>query len=148
MSALHARIQSDLTAARKSQDKFKTLLLSTTLAEIKNRRIELMRDLTDDDVNEVLRKSVKKRRESVEMFEKGGRAELAQKEAGEITVLEEYLPASVPDEELRAAIADAVTAGAANIGAVMSAVMPKFKGRAEGSRINAIAREELAKRGG
>ena len=147
MSALHARIQSDLNAARKSQDKFRTLLLSTTLAEIKNRRIELMRDLNDDDVNEVLRKAVKKRKESVEMFEKGGRAELAAKEASEISLLEQYLPANVSDDELRAAVADAVTAGAANIGAVMSAVMPKFKGRAEGSKINAIAREELAKRG-
>jgi hypothetical protein len=140
-------VHSDLNAARKSQDKSRTLLLGTTLAEIKNRRIELMRDLTDDDVTEVLRKGIKKRRESVEMYEKAGRDELAQKEAAEIRMLEEYLPPQAADDEIRGAVLDALQKGAANIGALMGSVVPAFKGRADGSRISAIAREELAKRG-
>jgi hypothetical protein len=140
-------VQSDLNAARKSQDKSRTLLLGTTLAEIKNRRIELMRDLTDDDVTEVLRKGIKKRRESVEMYEKAGRDELARKEAAEIRMLEEYLPPQAADDEIRSAVLDSLQKGAANIGALMGSVMPAFKGRADGSRISAIAREELAKRG-
>ena len=72
-----ARLQEDLNAARKSQDKPLVLLLGTMLADIRNREIELKRDLTDDDVTEVLRRGIKKRRESIEMYDKGGRADLA-----------------------------------------------------------------------
>jgi uncharacterized protein YqeY len=144
MSALQARLQSEMTAARKDQDKATTLLLGTTLSEVKNRAIELGRDLTDDDVIDVIRKGIKKRRESVEMYEKGNRQELADKERTEVVMLERYLPAQVDAAELRAAVKAAIAAGANNVGAVMSKVMPQFKGRAEGSVINAIAREELA----
>jgi len=143
MSLLQARLQSELTTARKAQDKAATLLLGTTLSEVKNRAIELKRDLTDDDVIDVIRKGIKKRRESVEMFEKGGRQELADKERAEVGLLERYLPAQVDPEEIRAAVKLAIATGANNVGAVMGKVMPQFKGRAEGSAINAIAREEL-----
>jgi uncharacterized protein len=147
MADLLARLQGDLTAARKAQDKPLTLTLSTVLADLKNRRIELLRDLTDDDVIDVLRKGIKKRRESVEMYEQGKRDDLAAKERAEVTVLERYLPAKVGDDELRAAVRAAIAGGAANIGAVMGKVMPQFKGRAEGGTINAIAREELSRQG-
>lgn len=146
MSALLARLQADLTTARKAQDKPRTLLLGTILADIKNRKIELRRDPTDEDVVEVLRKGVKRRRESIEAYDKGGRTDLSDKERAEVTALEQYLPAQVGDEEIRAAVRAAIAAGAANIGAVMGKVMPQFKGRAEGGTINAIAREELAAR--
>jgi uncharacterized protein len=144
MSALQERLQLELTTARKAQDKPATLLLGTTLSEVKNRSIELKRDLTDDDVVDVVRKGIKKRRESIEMFEKGGRQELADKERAEIALLERYVPAQVSPDELRVAVQVAIAAGATNVGAVMAKVMPQFKGRAEGSAINAIAREELA----
>lgn len=143
MSLLQARLQSELTTARKAQDKAATLLLGTTLSEVKNRAIELERDLTDDDVIEVIRRGIKKRRESVQMFEKGGRQELADKERAEVGMLERYLPAQVDPAEIRTAVKAAIAAGANNVGAVMGKVMPQFKGRAEGSAINAIAREEL-----
>ena len=143
MSQLQARLQSELTTARKAQDKAATLLLGTTLSEVKNRAIELKRDLTDDDVIEVIRRGIKKRRESVEMFEKGGRQELADKERAEVGMLERYLPPQVDPDEIRAAVRAAIAAGATNVGTVMGKVMPQFKGRAEGSAINAIAREEL-----
>jgi uncharacterized protein YqeY len=144
MSALQAQLQAELTAARKAQDKPATLLLGTTLSEVKNRAIEVRRDLNDDDVIDVVRKAIKKRREAVEMYEKGGRDELAAKERAEITMLERYLPAQVSPDEIRSAVRAAIAAGANNIGAVMGKVVPQFKGRAEGSVINAIAREELA----
>lgn len=147
MSELLARLQGDLNSARKSQDKAGTLLLSTVLSEIKNKKIELRRDPTDADVVDVLRKSIKKRRESVELYQKGNRPELAEKESSEVAALEKYLPAQVSDEELRAAVKAAIAGGATQIGAVMGKVLPQFKGRAEGSTINAIAREELAKQG-
>ena len=143
MSALQARLQQEMTTARKAQDKAATLLLGTTLSEVKNRAIELKRDLTDDDVIEVLRRGIKKRREAIEMYEKGGRQEAAEKERAEITMLERYLPAQVSVDEIRAAVKAAIAGGANNVGAVMGKVMPQFKGRAEGSAINAIAREEL-----
>jgi uncharacterized protein YqeY len=147
VSALQARLQADLNAARKSQDKGRVLLLGTILADAKNRRIELMHDLVDDDVIDVIRKGIKKRRESQELAEKAGRPEIAAKDASEIAQLEQYLPASASDDEIRAAVRAAIQQGAANIGAVMAAVMPKFKGRSEGSRISALVREELAGQG-
>jgi uncharacterized protein len=145
VSELIARLQSDLNAARKAQDKARTLLLGTILADVKNRKIELMRDLTDDDVREVLRRGIKRRRESIEMYEKGGREDLAERERAEVTSLESYLPANVSDDELRAAVQSAIASGAKNIGAVMGKVMPQFKGRADGATLNRIAREELSR---
>ena len=146
MSALLARLQADLVTARKAQDKPRTLLLSTILADIKNKKIELRRDPVDEDVIDVVRKGIKKRRESIEAYDKGGRADLSAKERAEVEALEQYLPAQVNAEEIRAAVRAAIAAGAANIGAVMGKVMPQFKGRADGGAINAIAREELAAR--
>ena len=147
MSELFDRLQGDLNSSRKSQDKAGTLLLGTVLSEVKNKKIELRRDPTDADVIDVLRKSIKRRRESVEMYTKGNRQDLADKESSEATALEKYLPAQVSDEELRAAVRAAIAAGATQIGAVMGKVLPQFKGRAEGGTINAIAREELSKQG-
>jgi len=137
-------LQSDLNAARKAQDKPRVLVLGTIFSDAKNRKIELRRDLTDDEVVDVLRKGIKRRRESIEMYA-GKRDDLADKERSEVAVLEAYLPAAVSDEELRAAVRAAIAAGAAQIGAVMGKVLPQFKGRADGSTINAIAREELAR---
>jgi len=145
MAELLARLQADLNAARKSKDKAGTLLLSTVLSEIKNKKIELRRDPADADVVDVLRKSIKRRRESIEMYSKGGRQELADKEQSEAAALEKYLPAQVSDEELRAAVKLAIAGGANQIGAVMGKVLPQFKGRAEGGVINAIARDELSR---
>jgi uncharacterized protein YqeY len=147
MSELLARLQGDLNSARKSQDKAGTLLLGTVLSEVKNKKIELRRDPTDADVIDVLRKSIKRRRESVEMYTKGNRSDLADKESAEAAALEKYLPAQVSDEELRAAVQAAIAGGARQIGAVMGKVLPQFKGRADGATINAIAREELSKQG-
>jgi len=147
VAELQARLQADLNAARKRQDKPGTLLLSTILADVKNRRIELGREPGDEEVVDVLRKGIKKRREAIELYDKGGRPELAEKERTEVRALEQYLPAQVDPAELREAIRAAIAAGATNIGAVMGKVVPLYKGRAEGSVLSAIAREELAARG-
>ena len=144
MAGLLTRLQGDLVASRKAQDKSRTLLLSTILSDVKNRQIELRHDPSDDDVVDVVRKGIKRRRESVEMYTNGGRDDLAEKERAEAAALESYLPAQVADDELRTAVRAAIAGGAANIGAVIGKVMPQFKGRAEGGAINAIAREELA----
>ena len=147
MSELLARLQGDLNASRKAQDKSATLLLGTVLSEVKNRHIELRRDLVDAEVVDVLRKAIKKRRESVDMYDKAGRVDLANKERSEASALSTYLPPAVSDEELRSAVVAAIAGGASTIGVVMGKVLPQFKGRAEGGAINAIAREELGKQG-
>lgn len=141
---LIARLQADQVAARKGQQKDRVMLLGMVLAEARNREIELRRGLNDDDVVDVIRKAIKKRRESAGLYDKAGRAELAAKEQEEAAALEHYLPAQVSTEELRAAVREAIAGGATNIGAVMARVMPQFKGRAEGATINALAREELS----
>ena len=146
MSQLLAQLQGDLNAARKAQDRAQVTLLGTIISDARNREIELKRDLTDEDVVDTLRKGIKKRRESIEMYEKGGRNDLAATERSEVELLGKYLPAAVSDEEIRAAVVAAIAGGAANVGAVMGKVMGQFKGRAEGGTINAIVREELAKK--
>jgi len=143
--ALLAQLQRDQMAARRDQQKERVTLLGVTISEARNREIELRRVLTDDDVVDVVRRGIKKRRESVELYAKAGRLDLQEKEQREIGWLEGYLPAQVDPEEVRAAVREAVAAGAANVGAVMAKVMPAFKGRVEGGVINAIAREELAR---
>jgi uncharacterized protein YqeY len=145
MSDLTNRLQQDLNDARKAQDKALVLVLGTVLSDVKNKRIELRRDPADEDVVDVLRKGIKRRRESIDMYDKGNRPELAAKERAELEVLERYLPPAVSDEELRAAVRAAIAGGAANIGAVMGKVMPQFRGRVDGSAINAMAKAELAK---
>ncbi len=146
MPALFDTLQADLNTARKAQDKPRILVLSTIFSDAKNRKIELRRDLTDEEVVDVLRKGIKRRRESIEMYA-GKRDDLAAKERDEVIVLEAYLPAAVSDEELRAAVRAAIAGGAKQIGAVMGKVLPQFKGRADGGTINAIAREELGTQG-
>ena len=145
MPPLQDRLAAELTAARKAQDKALTLVLGTILSDTKNREIALDRTLTDDDVIEVLRKGVKKRRESVEAYEKGGRAELAAQEAAEVVALERYLPAMASEDDVRLAVRSVIAAGASGVGPVMGAVMPQFKGRADGGMINRVVREELGK---
>lgn len=138
------RLQTDQANARRAQDKDLVLVLGMLISEVKNREIELRRDITDDDVLDVVRKAIKRRKESVAVYEKAERADLASKEQAEATALERYLPPQVHSDELRAAVVAAVAGGAANVGAVMATVMPQFKGRADGSTINALAREVLA----
>ena len=147
MSSLFARLQQDLNSARKAGDKAAVTVLGTTIADVKNREIELRRDATDDDVVEVVRKAIKRRREAIDLYVSAKRDDLAATERAEMSRLEGYLPAQVDDAEIRAAVRAAIDGGAANIGAVMGRVVPQFKGRAEGSTINRVAREELSRQG-
>lgn len=141
---LQNKLQDDLNASRKARDPAATLVLGTILADVKNRALELTKEMTDADVIEVIGRGIKKRREAIEMYEKGNRPELVKKERDEVALLEKYLPAQASPDEIRAAVKAAIAGGAANVGAVMGKVMPQFKGKADGNAINAIVREELA----
>ncbi|MEO7998809.1 MAG: GatB/YqeY domain-containing protein [Gemmatimonadaceae bacterium] len=143
-STMLPRLQADQANARRSGDKDLVLLLGMLISEIKNREIELRRDINDEESVDVLRKAIKRRKEAVTLYENASRTDLATKEQAEATSLEKYLPPQANTDELRAAIVAAVAGGAANVGAVMAKVMPQFKGKADGGTINALAREVLA----
>ena len=136
-------LRAALIAARKAQDKDRTLVLGTILANLKNRELELRRTPTDDEVAEVLRKGIKLRREAFEQYGKAGRQDLAGIEEAQIRVLEEFLPPAVDPAEIRAAVREAIAGGVKDVGRVMGQVLPRFKGRAEGRVVNQIVREEL-----
>ena len=141
------RIQADQRSALKAGEKERLSALRLLSSELKNRRIELRRDLTDEDAVEVLMKALKQRRESEEQYTKGGRPELAAREAAEAEVIRGYLPAQLSDEELDAlvdaAIAEAGATSVKDMGAVMGRLMPKLKGRAEGAVVSARVKERL-----
>ena len=147
MTALLARLQGDLVIARKAQDKPATLLLGTILADIKNRRIEFMRDPTDDDVVEVLR-----RRESSGVASRS-RHSIAEPETIWPTRKRRkwrrsrsICPPPSTGNDTQAAVSAAIAGRRHNIGAVMGKVLPQFKGQTDGGTVSAIVREELSAR--
>jgi uncharacterized protein len=137
------RLRTDMNSARRERDKLRTLVLTTTLADVKNREIELRREVTDADVIEVIGRAIKRRREAAEQIRAAGREELAAKEEQEAELLHTYMPAQLSETEVRQFVRDAITAGANSVGAVMSAVMPRVKGRFDGKETNRIVQEEL-----
>ena len=143
MSGLTERLRADLNTARRERDKLRTLVLTTTLSEIKNRQIEMGREPTDEDVTEVVGRAIKKRREAAEQIRAVGRTDLADKEEQEAALLLPYMPAQLSEDEVRALVKDAIAGGANNVGAVMGAIMPRLKGRFDGKETNRIVREEL-----
>lgn len=141
------RIQEDQKLALKAREKERLSTLRLLSSELKNRRIELGRDLSDDDAVEVLMRALKQRRESEDQFTRGGRLELAAREAAEAEVIRGYLPEPLADEELDgmidAAIVEAGATSLKDMGAVMGRLMPMVKGRAEGSVVSARVKERL-----
>jgi uncharacterized protein YqeY len=143
VSDLLSKLQSSLVTARKAQDKERTLVLSTLVAQVKDHALKIDHPLGDPDVVDVLRKGLKTRQDSIEQFEKAGRTELAEKEKGQVKVIEEFLPAAIDPAVVKAAAKAAVAGGAKDIGALMKVLMPQFKGKADGKVINDAAREAL-----
>ena len=144
MMCLPERLRAAMNEARKNRDQARTLLLSTILADLKNREFELQHTPTDDETAEVLRRGIKRRREAAEQYAAAGRADRADVELAEVKALESFLPAAVDAEEIRRAVREVIAAGTRDLGKVMGQVMPRFKGRADGKLVNQIVREELA----
>lgn len=140
---LKERMRADLNEARRERDKVRTGVLTMTLSEVRNREIELGRDLEDQDVIAVVAKAVKKRKEAADQMRSAGREELAEKEEKEAEILDTYTPAGMDEDEVRQIVREAIAGGADNMGAVMGAIMPRIKGRFEGREANRIVREEL-----
>ncbi|MFB4316334.1 GatB/YqeY domain-containing protein [Actinomadura sp. 21ATH] len=150
MSALKEKLESDLSAAMKARDEVRTRTLRMALTAVKNEEVagKKSRELSDDDVVKVLAREAKKRREAATAFEDAGRGEQARAERDEGAVLEDYLPAQLGDAELAALVADAIAATGADgpraMGQVMKVVNPKVAGRAEGGRVAAEVKRQLA----
>ena len=141
--SLKDRLRDDLNAARRERDKARTLVLGTTLSEVRNREIELGHEAKDEDVQQVVQRAVKRRREAAEQMRSGNREDLAAREDQEAELLAKYLPAQLSEEEVRGFVKEAIAAGADNVGAVMGRIMPRIKGVFDGREANRIVREEL-----
>lgn len=144
---LQQKLNGDLKEAMKSGNADKVGVLRMLNSALQNRAIEKGKDavLTDEEVMQVLLREAKKRKESVEAFQKGGRPDLAEKEKAELALLEVYLPKQMSREEVAAAV-EKVFAGLAdksNQGLVMKAVMQELKGKADGKMISEVVREKL-----
>ncbi|GAA2058587.1 MULTISPECIES: GatB/YqeY domain-containing protein [Streptomyces] len=153
MTTLKSRLTDDLTAAIKERDELRssTLRLALTAIAYEETAGKEARELSDDEVQKVVAREAKKRREAADAFDKGGRAEQAERERAEGEVLAQYLPQQLGDEELAAIVAEAVAeakAGGAEgpkaMGAVMKIVSPKVAGRAEGGRVAGLVKRALA----
>ena len=150
MPALKDRLRADLTAAMKSRDEVRTRTLRMALTSVSNEEVagKAARELSDDDVLKILAREAKRRREAAAAFQDAGRDEQAAAERAEDAILAGYLPAQLTDAELgalvTAAIAAAGASGQAAMGQVMKAVTPQVAGRAEGSRVAAEVRRQLA----
>ncbi|MDP6032606.1 MAG: GatB/YqeY domain-containing protein [Candidatus Marinimicrobia bacterium] len=141
------QIQSDMYVAMKAGEKEKASALRTTLAKLKDKRIEKREDLSEPEEIKVLQTLVKQRKESVEMFEKGGREELASAEKVEIEIINKYLPQMMPDDKIRAIVKEVVEeVGAttmADMGKIMPEVMKQGKGLIDGKTAQQFVREIL-----
>lgn len=150
MPTLKDQLRSDLTASMKARDETRTRTLRMALTSITNEEVSgsAAHDLTDDEIVRILTREAKRRREAAAAFAEAGRADQAAAERAEEGVLAAYLPAQLSDDELAALVADAIAetgaSGPSGIGQVMKAVTPKVAGRAEGSRVAALVRSQLA----
>lgn len=150
MSELKERLRADLTASMKGRDEIRTRTLRMVLAEISREEVSgrTARQLDDADVQRVLAREAKRRREAAEAFGDAGRADQAAAELAEGEILAGYLPVQLGDGELAALVTEAIeqagAAGPGALGQVMKAVTPKVAGRAAGARVAAEVRRQLA----
>lgn len=146
---LKETIEKDLIESMKEKDENTLSVLRMLKSAIKNKEIEIKKDLEDADITAAIQSQIKSRRDSVEMFEKADRQELAEKEKAEIEILQKYLPEQMSEEDIRAIIQKAISetgaAGIQDMGKVMGKIMPEVKGKADGSMVSSIVKEELSK---
>src|SRR5215213_9312276 len=146
--SLKERIISDLTEAMKAKDAGRLSTLRMVKANLMNRQIEKGGELTDEEVTKALQSLVKQRRDSIEQYEKAGRAELAEKEGAEISHIDAYLPQAATPEEIEQAVAEAVAETGASsmkdMGSVMKAAQAKLAGKnADGRVVSEVVKSKL-----
>jgi uncharacterized protein len=146
--ALKETLDADMKAAMRDKDAPKLSVIRMLKSAIKYREIEVMKPLDDAGVLAVIATEIKRRRDSVEQYRAGNRADLADKEEAEILVLQGYLPAQLGEDELRAKVDAAIqktgAQGPKDMGAVMKALLPEVQGRAEGKAVSDMVKARLA----
>ena len=149
---LRERLFADMNQALKSGDKIALGAIRLLRVQIHEEEKQRKRPLTDEEIAEIGFQAIRKRRDAIEQFQRGNRQDLVDKEEFEIKVVERYLPARMSEPELRALVAEAIRETGAtqpkDLGKVMGRLMPKVKGKADGSDVNRIVRELLEAAGG
>jgi len=146
-SPLFDKINADVITAMKAKDEAALSALRMLKSAIKYKEVDLKREITDEEVIDVLSKQAKQRKESIEGFEKGGRPESAASEKAELALIEKYLPAGLSDEELSKLVEEALkatgAAGSKDVGKVMGWLTPKVKGKADMGKLSATVKSKL-----
>lgn len=148
MDTLLKKIEKDYIAAYKAKLEVEVLVLRALKTAAKNQQVELQRELSDDEVLDIVGKQLKQRKESIDQFQKAGRDELAAKEQAELEILQRYMPEPLSEEELEAlvdtTIADLGAEGMQDMGKVMGAITSAYKGRVDGKALSGLVRSKLA----
>lgn len=145
--SLQQQLREDMKTAMKAREKTRLATIRLLLAAIKNVEIDKQRELKEDEELSVLTSQAKRRRESIELYEQGGRQELADQERAELGVIEEYLPKQLSSEEAREIILEVIASVGAStrkdMGKVMKEAMPRLKGRFPGKEVKGLVMAEL-----
>ena len=138
----------DMKTALKSNDKVRLETIRLLRSQIHNAGITKGKELSEEEVLEVMAKEVKKRKESIKMFEDGGREDLVEKETQEMEIISSYLPEPLNEKELETIVSEAIKETGAesmrDMGKVMAVVMPKTKGRADGKQVQELVKKKLS----
>ncbi|ACJ33219.1 GatB/YqeY domain-containing protein [Anoxybacillus flavithermus] len=146
--SLLERLNNDMKQAMKNKEKDKLSVIRMVKSALQNEAIKLGKTLTEDEELTVLSRELKQRKDSLQEFEKAGRTDLVDKVKEEITVLELYMPKQLSEEELtqivKETIAEVGASSKADMGKVMGAIMPKVKGKTDGSLVNKLVQQHLS----
>ncbi|HWP48711.1 MAG TPA: GatB/YqeY domain-containing protein [Candidatus Limnocylindrales bacterium] len=146
-NSLRKRLDEEIKAAMKAQNKTRLSALRSIKSAVRNKEIDLHKELSDVEIQDVVATLVKQRKDSIEQFSKGGRGDLVAQETGELNVLLEFLPQQLTEAEVEAivdkALAELGASSIKDLGKVMKHVMSRVAGRAEGRMVNEIVRRKL-----
>lgn len=141
------QLNADLKTAMKAKDKVSLTVIRALKSQLTNQKVELGRDLTEEEMGAVVLKELKQQKESLEEFENANRDELAEEQRAQIEVTERYAPKQLSEEEISAIVKETITqvnaTSMGDFGKVMGAIMPKVKGKADGNLVNKVVKREL-----
>ncbi len=148
MGQLLKKLQDEMKTAMKSGDKERLSVIRMLISEIKKVQIDKKKELSDEEIIQVLQRYAKQRKESIKQYREAGREDLAQKEEAELKVVQEFLPKPLSEEEIEKIVEQVIEETGASsmkdMGRVMKSVMEKIKGRADGSVVSSIVKKKLS----
>lgn len=145
---LNERLNEDMKQAMKNQDKFRLSVIRMVRSSIKNIEIDQRKTLDDNEVLDVLSREIKQRKDSLQEFEKAGRQDLVDSLKAEIAIISEYMPQQLSEDEIKQIVQQTIqevgASSKTDMGKVMSALMPKVKGRVDGKLVNQFVQQSLS----